>query len=411
MKVLLVHNRYRTSAPSGEDIAVRNEQRMLEKRGVEVTTFDRCNDDIDDSTPLARAAAAANTIWSRRSRSDLRSLLDRIRPDVVHVHNTFSVLSPSIYGVCRAAAVPVVQTLHNFRFFCPGALFLREGRPCEDCVDRSLLQAVRHRCYRNSIAATATLAAMLQLHRTIGTYTGGIDRYVALTQFARAKMLKGGILERKLSVKPNFLPDPPAAGGGGGGYAIFVGRLLEGKGADTLLQAWRLLPGVRLKIVGDGALRPRLEAIARRDGLNVEFTGRLERSAVLEAVSRAELMVVPSTWYEGFPMVVAESFACGTPVVASRIGSLAELVQNGVTGRHFTPGDAPALALAVQHLLADGGGLRRMRHASRAYFEAHLTEDRNYEQLMSIYREAVGRDSANPGWDGRARSSDGNTAG
>jgi glycosyltransferase involved in cell wall biosynthesis len=252
---------------------------------------------------------------------------------------------------------------------------------------------------------------MLQLHRTIGTYTGGIDRYVALTQFARAKMLKGGILERKLSVKPNFLPDPPAAGGGGGGYAIFVGRLLEGKGADTLLQAWRLLPGVRLKIVGDGALRPRLEAIARRDGLNVEFTGRLQRSAVLEAVSRAELMVVPSTWYEGFPMVVAESFACGTPVVASRIGSLAELVQNGVTGRHFTPGDAPALALAVQHLLAGGSGLRRMRHASRAYFEAHLTEDRNYEQLMSIYREAVGRDSAKPGWDGRARSSDGNTAG
>src|SRR5271170_5201975 len=227
MKVLLVHNRYRTSAPSGEDMAVGNERRMLESRGVEVVAFERCNDDLDDSSLMARAAMAANTIWSRRSRSELRQVLRGVRPDVVHVHNTFSMLSPSVYGACKEEGVPVVQTLHNYRLFCPSAMFLRDGKPCEDCLDKSLLQSVRHRCYRGSVGATATLAAMLSLHRAIGTYTRDIDRYIILTQFGLAKAVKGGIPKAKLSVKPNFLPKPPAPGKGGGGYVVYIGRLLE----------------------------------------------------------------------------------------------------------------------------------------------------------------------------------------
>jgi glycosyltransferase involved in cell wall biosynthesis len=389
MKVLLVHNRYRTSAPSGEDIAVSNEHRMLASRGVNVTLFERCNDDIDDSTLMAKAAAAANTIWSQRTRSELRKVLDHVRPDVVHVHNTFSMLSPSIYGACKAAGVPVVQTLHNFRFFCPGALFLRDGKPCEECLDRSLLQSVRHRCYRNSLAATATLATMLTLHRGIGTYSQNIDRYIALTQFARGKALKGGIANRKLVVKPNFLPDPPPMGVGGGGYAVYVGRLLEGKGTETLVRAWRQFPHVPLKIIGDGALRPHLEALARSENLNIEFAGRLERAAVLRSIASAEFLIIPSEWYEGFPMVIAESFACGTPVLASRIGSLDELVDDGATGKKFTAGDPEALASAARTLLADQVGLRRMRRNARAYFDLHLTEQQNYIQLINIYAGAM----------------------
>src|ERR1700678_1623623 len=200
MKVLIVHNKYRTSAPSGEDVAVGNERRMLEDRGVEVVAFERCNDDLDDSTVTAKTSMAINTIWSQRSRSELRNVLRLTRPDVVHVHNTFSMLSPSVYGACKAEGVPVVQTLHNFRFFCPAALFLRDGKPCEECVDRTLLQSVRHRCYRGSAGATATLAAMLGLHRAIGTYANAIDRYIALTEFGRGKAIKGGIAEHKLVV-------------------------------------------------------------------------------------------------------------------------------------------------------------------------------------------------------------------
>jgi glycosyltransferase involved in cell wall biosynthesis len=389
MKVLLVHNQYRTSAPSGEDAAVRNEQRMLEKRGVAVLTFNRCNDDIDESSVIARTATAANTIWSQRARSELRALIRRTRPDVVHVHNTFAMMSPSIYGACKAEGVPVVQTLHNFRLFCPGALFLRDGKPCEKCLDASLLQSVRYRCYRGSLAATATLASMLTLHRLIGTYSHHIDRYIALTNFARSKMLKGGIADQKLVVKPNFLPDPPAAGAGAGNYVLFVGRLLEGKGTETLLEAWRHLPSVKLKIAGDGALRPQLEAIAVREGLNVEFLGMRPRSDVLQLLAAAKLLVVPSEWYEGFPMVIAESFACGTPVLASRIGSLEELVEEGARGMKFTAGDPDALAEGVRRILSDELRLRRMRVNARAYFDAHLTEQQNFDQLMRIYSDLL----------------------
>lgn len=367
-----------------------NERRMLEGRGVEVDVFERCNDELDDSSLAGKAAMAVNTIWSRRSRSELRRMLRKGRPDIVHVHNTFAMLSPSIYGACKAEGVPVVQTLHNFRFFCPSALFLRDGKPCEACVEKSLMQSVRHRCYRGSVGATATLAAMLGVHRAIGTYSRDIDRYIVLTEFARRKVAKAGIQEHKLVVKPNFVPDPPPAGRGGGGYVVFVGRLLQGKGTETLVAAWRHLPSVRLKIIGDGALRPELEAAARSENLNIEFTGVQKRSAVLDAVSNAEFLIVPSEWYEGFPMVIAESFACGTPVLASRIGSLEELVDEGVTGRKFTAADSQGLADAVRAMLADEVGLRRMRTNARGYFDAHLTEQANSAELVSIYAEVIG---------------------
>jgi glycosyltransferase involved in cell wall biosynthesis len=389
MRVLVVHNRYRTSAPSGEDAAVLNERRMLESRGVEVFSFDRCNDDIDDFSLMARTATAANTIWSQRSRRELRGVLRSARPDVVHVHNTFSVLSPSIYGVCKAEGVPVVQTLHNFRFFCPSALLFRDGRPCESCLERSLLQSVRHRCYRGSVSATATLATMLTLHRLIGTYSRDIDRYIILTQFGRSKAVKGGIPGEKLLVKPNFLPNPPPPGLGGGGYVTYIGRLLEGKGAETMVRAWRQLPSVKLKIIGDGALRPELETMARREHLNIEFAGMQQKEEVLNVISNAAFLIIPSECYEGFPMVIAESFACGTPILASRIGSMEELIEDGVTGMKFTAGDPHALAESVRLMLDNEAGLRRMRINARAYFDKHLTEQKNYLQLMNIYSDVI----------------------
>jgi glycosyltransferase involved in cell wall biosynthesis len=389
MKVLIVHNRYRTSAPSGEDVAVEGEQRMLSRRGVDVVQFERCNDDLDQQTWAAKTAMAGNTIWSQQSRSSLRRVIRQTRPDIVHVHNTFAMLSPSVYGAAKAEGLPVVQTLHNFRFFCPSALFLRDGKPCEECVDKSLLQSVRHRCYRGSLTATATLATMLVLHRAIGTYANDIDRYVVLTQFAREKVARAGIAPNRISVKPNFLADPPPAGQGGGGYVIYVGRLLEGKGTETLVRAWHSLPDIKLKIVGDGALRPMLEAIVKERNLNVEFVGRLEKPAVLSALSKAELMIIPSECYEGFPMVIAEAFACGTPVLASRTGSLEELVTDGVTGKKFAVGDSEDLARSVRSVLSDPAALITMRGNARAYFDAHLTEQQNFSHLTGIYYQLL----------------------
>ena len=389
MKVLVVHNRYRTSAPSGEDVAVANEKRMLEGRGISVTSLDRCNDDLNDESPTSRIAVAANTIWSRRSRREAVEAVRAAKPDIIHVHNTFAVLSPSVYGAFAQARVPVVQTLHNFRFFCPAALFLRDGKPCEACLDKSLFQSIRHRCYRGSLGATATLAAMLSVHRAIGTYSRDIDRYITPTNFGRRKAISGGIAPDKVLVKPNFIPQPPAAGSGGGGYVIFVGRLLEGKGSETLVAAWRHLPDIKLKIVGEGALRSRLEATVQRESLNVEFLGFQSKKVVLEAIGAADLLVMPSECYEAFGLVIAEAFACGTPVLASRIGSMDELIEEGVNGRKFNAGDAQDLARGVRVMLAERAELRRMRKNAREYFDAHLTEEHNFKQLMQIYTDLI----------------------
>ena len=390
MKVLLVHNRYRTSAPSGEDVVVRLEREMLTRRGVTVVPFDRCNDDVDDSTLGARIGAAINTVWSASSRRALESVLRDEKPDVAHVHNTFSIISPSIYGACRAAGVPVVQTLHNFRLFCPSALFLRDGRPCEECVDHGLLRSIRYRCYRGSLPATATMAGMLSMHRTIGTYSRDIDRFIALTEFARGKVVRAGLDPGRVAVKPNFLPEPPARGAGGGGYAVYAGRLTAEKGVRTLLEAWKALPDIPLRILGEGALRASLEQVAVRDRVNVQFLGQRPRSEVLEVLRGAEFLVVPSECYEGFPMIIAEAYACGTPVLVSCGGSMDELVKPGVTGETFAARDANELAASARRLHVATREGSSMRDAARSYFDSHLTEEQNFATLMRVYESALG---------------------
>ncbi len=391
MRVAVLHNHYRTSAPSGEDVVVDNECRMLTAYGVDVQRLERFNDDIDADKPTAKVRLAVNTVWSAASHRATEQFLREVRPDVVHVHNTFPQLSPSIYSACKSQGLPVVQTLHNFRFFCPGGLFLRDNKPCEACIDKNLWQSIKYRCYRNSVTATATLATMLAVHRRLGTYAHAVDRYITLTQFAQRKAIAGGLPAQKVIVKPNFLSgEVPEMGRGAGGYALFVGRLLEGKGAQTLVDAWRYLPEVPLKIIGDGALRGSLHGTVRQNGSRkVEFTGSMPRDRVLELMQDAAAVIVPSDCYEGFPLVVAEAFACGAPVIASRLGSLDELVEEGVTGLKFTPGDARDLARAVKALQADSAHYSSIRTNARKYFEDHLTEAQNYHRLMAIYEDVV----------------------
>lgn len=366
---------------------------MLERGGVDVEVFDRCNDEIDAVSTVARVGAAVNSIWSRSSRAELGRVLDRVRPDVVHVHNTFATLSPSIYGVCKQHGAAVVQTLHNFRLFCPAALFLRDGKPCEACVDKSLLESMRNRCYRGSLGATAVIASNLYVHRQLGTYSRHVDRYIALTQFGRGRAIRGGIPAHQIVVKPNFIPDPPHPGKGEGGHAVFVGRITEGKGVETLLEAWRKLPDLPLRILGDGHLRPALESKAQREGLNVQFFGSVSKNVVMDLVASARFIIVPSVWYETFGLVVAEAFACGTPALVSRIGSLDELVEDGVTGRKFSAGDPADLATLARELANDSSSLANMRGHARAYFDQHLTEERNFVLLKGIYADAIAQGS------------------
>jgi glycosyltransferase involved in cell wall biosynthesis len=389
MKIVLVHNTYQQ--PGGEDVVVASERRLLESEGHQVIPYFRSNMELQNASAFARIAIVPNMVWSSQTRREFAALLDAQRPDVVHIHNTFMVISPSIYSACLERKIPVVQTLHNFRWLCPSATFYRDGHVCEECVDHGLLRGVRHACYRDSRAATASVALMIAVHRKLNTWRDCVTRFIALTEFQRQKFVASGFPFEKFTVKPNFVDPDPCERASAGEYAVYVGRLAEDKGLRVLLNAWKQLrTPYPLQIVGDGPERAGLEAQVRDLQLSgVAFRGRLARSETMAAIKNARFIVVPSTWYETFGMIIAESFACGTPVLCSRLGAMAEIVTDQCTGLHFTPGDAQDLAHKVEWAREHSADLARMGRAGRAKYETDYTAKRNYSLLMQIYEQAM----------------------
>ena len=384
MRALLVHNRYQQLG--GEDMVFAAEAALLVEHGHDVKQLIFDNDTIAarpsvlDSLRLAGA-----TVWSRKGYATVRDAIHAFRPDVVHFHNTFPLISPAGYYAARAERVPIVQTLHNFRLLCANGLFYRDGHVCEDCLGKPVpLPGVLHGCYRGSRAATGATAAMLTTHRVARTWTRLVGRYIVLSEFARKKFIQGGLPEEKLIMKANFVPDP-SAGDGGGNYALFAGRLSSEKGIRTLLKAWQRLPArVPLKIVGDGPLAA--EVADALPGLpDVEWLGRLSPAEVIGAMRDASLLVFPSECYEGLSRTILESFAAGTPVVAPDLGTMHDLIRDGETGLHFRAGDADDLARVVAGAFARPDALARMRGHARAEFEAYYTAEDNYRQLIGIY--------------------------
>jgi glycosyltransferase involved in cell wall biosynthesis len=391
MKIVLVHNSYQHRG--GEDVVFEQEKAMLERAGHSVVVFVRSNSEIREFTPIEQLALPINAVWAVGIKREFSRLLDRERPDVVHVHNTFVVISPSIYSACREHGTPVVQTLHNFRLMCPGALFFRDGRVCEDCVDGTLWNAVRHGCYRDSKSATAAVAFTLAWHRRQRTWQDSIDAYIALSAFARDKFIAAGFPADKVFVKPNFVDPDPGPRENAGAYALYVGRLSAEKGVSTLLRAWELLPApLPLHIVGDGPERAALEAQVRARNISgVSFRGSLSRPDTFAAMKGARLTILPSTAYETFGMVIVESMACGTPVLCSRLGAMQEIVADQHTGLHFTPGDAEDLARKVAWGWRHPEALSAMGLAARGEYEKRYTARRNYALLMEIYEDAIRR--------------------
>jgi glycosyltransferase involved in cell wall biosynthesis len=390
VKIVVVHNAYQQAG--GEDAVVSAEKALLLHAGNEVSEYLRHNNEIQQGRIGSNIALAAHTVWSSGSRNELYRLLKKSNPDIVHFHNTFPLISPAAYYACRDLGVPVVQTLHNYRLFCAAATFFRKGEVCEDCLGERRWQAVRHVCYRQSRKASATVAAMLSFHHWYGTWTELVDRYIALSEFSRAKFITAGLAEAKIAVKPNFVLPDPGVGPHDGDYAVFVGRLSEEKGLRTLFQAWRRgNPTYLLRVIGGGPLFDDLRLEIDRCGLsNVCLHGRLLREETLKIVQGAKVLIVPSICYENFPMTIAEAYACGIPVIASRLGAMAEIVQDGRTGLHFTAGDADDLAAKVEWAWAHPEDMRRMGSTARAEFEAKYTAEKNYGILMDIYESVIG---------------------
>jgi glycosyltransferase involved in cell wall biosynthesis len=361
---------------------------MLQSRGHRVELLEADNDCIVGLA--AKARASFESVYSRPARARVTEAVTRFRPDVVHVHNAFPRLSPSVYYACRDAGVPVVQTLHNYRLLCPGALLMRDGRVCEDCLRRVVpLEGVRHGCYRQSRVATAAVATMIAAHRALGTWRRQVDCYIALTEFARDKFVAGGFPPAKMAVKPNFLDPDPGPGNGCRSYALFVGRLSAEKGIHVLLRGWTALHDpLKLKIAGAGPLEAEVREHAAGDS-RIQVLGPQPKSAIIGLMREAAVLIFPSSCYEGFPIVLAEAFATGTPVIASNLGAMAEIVEDGRTGLHFRPGDAADLAARVEWALTHPQELARMRLAVRAEYEAKYTADRNYQMVMEIYERVI----------------------
>jgi glycosyltransferase involved in cell wall biosynthesis len=387
MRVLLLHNHYQQAG--GEDEVFAAEGELLEARGHQVLRYVSHNDRVAE---MSRPALAKVTVWNGAVYREVRALMRRDRPQVAHFHNTFPLLSPAAYYAARAEGVPVLQTLHNYRLLCPNALLYRNGGVCEDCLGKMIpWPGVAHACYRASRSSSGAVAAMLAIHRTLGTWEGLVDAYIALTEFARQKFIQGGFSAEKMFVKPNFVHPDPGYGQGRGRYVLFVGRLSQEKGVDTMLTAWkRIGENVPLKIVGDGQLAPRVAEAAERLG-QVEWMGRQPKERVLALMKDALALVFPSAWYEGFPMVIAEAYAVGLPVIASNLGSMSSLIDHGRTGLHFHPSDPDDLAAQVEWASLHPAKLEKMREEARREFKAKYNAERNYTFLMNIYRAVLER--------------------
>jgi glycosyltransferase involved in cell wall biosynthesis len=390
MKVLLCHTYYMQRG--GEDCCFEEERDLVRSRGHEVIEFVRRNDELMGMNSFSAATA---TLWNRRIVRELRQVIERERPAVAHFTNTFPLLSPAVCHAARRAGIAVVQALHNYRWLCAGAYMLRDGKPCQDCLNKRVAwPAVRHGCYRGSVTASAVVAGMQLVHRTLGKWMSTVDAFFTITEFAKTRFVAGGFPAERIFVKANSVADP-GIGAGAGQYAIFVGRLSPEKGISMLLESWRkdsALP--RLVVVGQGPLAGEVQSAAAKDS-RISWKGQLPHPEVLQLIGEADFLVMPSLWYETFGRSIVEAFAAGTPAIVSRLGAMAELVAHGRTGWHFEPGDARDLSANVRVAMALSAAERAaMRAAARAEYERRFTTERNYRRLLEIYDAALEHQAA-----------------
>lgn len=387
MNILIVHNAYQR--PGGEDTVVEGEAELLRGAGHHVHVEIVHNSGLRSIADRYRTFV--RTPYDSQRGSWMRELVRRTDADIVHVHNFFPLLTPAIHEAASASGCGVVQTLHNYRLMCANAMFLREGRVCEKCIETGWNGwAIIHKCYRNSALGSLAVARMQKRARAHNAWQH-VHRFIALTEFARSKFITSGISPHQITIKPNFVK-PVVTGGPGDSRtgALFVGRLSREKGVQDLLAAWRSLPHIPLTIIGDGPERNDLE---KQCPQHVRFIGHRNRPEVLAAMRSSAALIVPSLWYEGFPMTVVEAYASGTPVFASRIGSLNEVIEDGVTGGLFNHGSPADIVRVVGSAFADVEALRRRGLAAKSVYDRRYTPEVALRRLEEIYDEALSASS------------------
>jgi glycosyltransferase involved in cell wall biosynthesis len=381
LRILVLHSSYLSGAVSGENRVVEDEIRLLRERGHDVVAW--TPSPTGGKGGWVSVQQGIQAVWSAEAGRELRGFIGKLRPHVIHAHNLFPMLSPAIIRAANRESVPFVLTLHNYRLMCLPATFFRNGRPCEDCLGRVPWPGVVHRCFRGA-AGSATLASSITLHRTLGTFEG-ITLFLAVSRFMLEKHVQAGISPQRIVHKPNFAW-PTARRSGSGRHFLYLGRLSREKGVRTLARAWRSVDAP-LVVAGDGELRPELE---RTSPSTVEFLGPVDHAKALDLVKSARALILPSLWYEGAPRSIAEAYAAGVPVIASRIGSIPEFVEDGRSGCLVSPGDSGSLAEAAG-ALRDDDRCAELGEGAHGLWRERFTPERGVLELESAYETAIAR--------------------
>ena len=391
MNILIVHNHYQI--PGGEDQVAAQEAELLRSHGHKVIVYYRDNSELKGFSLGQKLLLPFRTIYNPGTYREIRKCIRENRIDVVHVHNTLMLVSPAVYYAAKKEKVPVVQTVHNFRLLCPGAAFYRDNQICEDCLKKGLHCALKHKCYRGSFPQTLCCVLSMKVHRATGIYKG--LTYICLTEFNKKKLLRlKGLRPEQIFVKPNAVSAPEALTPEleRQDRFLFAARLEDMKGIRVLLEAWRLLGanGPELLICGSGPLDDWSRKFAADNKMtNVRFLGRLPNDQVRRLMATSRALILPTQWYEGFPLSIAESYSMGTPVLVSNLGNGGSLIKQGVTGLKFDPKSPQSIAKAVEKFEAEKN-VNWEENTRRVYDQA-LTPEKNYAALMEIYAAAKER--------------------
>lgn len=386
LTVLVIHNRYQQRG--GEDAMVHAEVEQLRSHGHRVIPYTRENDEISRYGSWRKASLPLRAIWSHQAYRELHNLIRRERPDIAHFHNFFPLISPAAHYACKAAGLPVLQTLHNYRLTCPGATLFTSGQRCrgEACAFGALPW---RRCYRNSRLQTAAVSAMLASHRVGRTWQRCVDAYLVPSGFCRDYFVGAGLPDAKVHIRPNFLPRDPGERTVAGDYALYVGRLSPEKGVLEMVEAWKQLPQVPLNIAGDGPLRPELQKAVARAKTPVQMLGQLTPEETIACIKKARFLIFPSRWYEPFGMGLLEAAACGVPAVASRIGAIPELVAHRKTGLLSDPDNIADMVASVRWAWSHPRETEEMGRAARRRFLELFSAERSYECWMNVCQSVL----------------------
>lgn len=388
MRILQVHNKYKQAG--GEDVVCDQEYELLSRSGIQVERY-IVDNSVEIQSLFSKIRLVFKTHYSASSRNVVTDLIEREDIGLMHVHNFFPLLTPSIFDASYDKGIPSVLTLHNYRLIHPGGLLINAGEIDERSVKGSAYECVLDGVYRDSILQTLVVAHMIEYHRRRGTWKQKVDRFIALTEFARKKFMEGGIPGEKISVKPNFVQDPLAGADGNihqkDDYFIFIGRISREKGIETLVETWKRYDvPAKVYIFGDG---PLLELLKKETGDSeyIVWMGHRSRDEVFRFLKKAKALLFPSIWYEGFPMTIVEALSFGTPVISTNIGSQSEIIDDGSTGLHMDVKNQEELYTKIMELIENRDWAQQLSRNARKEYEQKYTPEKNLEQLTAIYDE------------------------